>query len=89
MFVSRELCFEVEGFPAVALMEDVALSKRLLRHGKPLCLVGPAQTSARRWHQHGICKTIALMWFLRSAYALGASSTWLKRWYADHAYHYE
>lgn len=72
LFVERELFAEVGGFPAIALMEDVALSATLKRHGRPLCLARSVIASSRRWEKHGIWRTIALMWRLRLAYFLGA-----------------
>jgi hypothetical protein len=39
---------------------------------RPACLRGPIITSSRRWEEHGILRTILLMWRLRLAYALGA-----------------
>jgi len=38
-------------------------------------------TSGRRWEQHGILRTIFLMWRLRLAYALGADPRRLARHY--------
>ena len=53
-------------------MEDIALSKRLKRLGRPLCLRERAITSGRRWETHGVFRTILLMWRLRLAYFFGA-----------------
>jgi len=53
-------------------MEDITLSHRLKRHGPPACLRDRVSTSARRWEQHGVWRTIWLMWRLRAAYFLGA-----------------
>jgi len=72
LFVSRELFDTVGGYPAIALMEDVALSKSLLRHGRPACLHDRLTTSSRRWEHRGMWRTVVLMWRLRLAYALGA-----------------
>jgi rSAM/selenodomain-associated transferase 2 len=72
LFVRRDLFEAVGGFPAIPLMEDVALSRALKRHGRPACLRARVVTSARRWHRHGIWRTIFLMWRLRAAYCLGA-----------------
>jgi rSAM/selenodomain-associated transferase 2 len=72
VFVERGLFNDVGGFPAIALMEDVALSATLKRHGRPLCLAQNIIASSRRWEEHGIWRTIALMWRLRLAYFLGA-----------------
>jgi hypothetical protein len=38
-------------------------------------------TSSRRWEQRGILRTIALMWLLRLAFALGVPAAWLARVY--------
>ena len=42
---------------------------------------GEVATSARRWHGHGVMRTIALMWTLRLGYHLGVSPDLLARWY--------
>jgi len=73
LFVSRH-CFQtLGGFPELSLMEDVALSKLLRRRSQPLVVPGPITTSARRWEQHGVIRTVLLMWRLRLLYWLGIS----------------
>jgi rSAM/selenodomain-associated transferase 2 len=69
------------GFPDIALMEDIAMTKRLKRSGRPLCIAAPVLTSGRRWEKHGVMRTILLMWWLRLAYFLGANPTRLARSY--------
>lgn len=59
-------------FPLIALMEDIAISARLKKLGRPCCLRAKVITSARRWRQYGIAKTILLMWRLRLACFFGA-----------------
>jgi len=81
MFVTRGLFRRAGGFPALALMEDVALSRRLRRLRRPLCLPGPAITSSRRWEHCGIVRTVVLMWALRAGFALGVSPDRLARLY--------
>jgi hypothetical protein len=81
MFVTRAAFAAAGGFPAVALMEDVALSTRLKRVSPPLCLRERAITSGRRWESRGVVRTIALMWWLRLRYFLGASPERLRRIY--------
>jgi rSAM/selenodomain-associated transferase 2 len=79
---ARRAAFEaVGGFPEIALMEDVALCKRLRRRSRPVCLRERVTTSARRWRRHGTLRTIFLMWRLRLAYALGADPRRLARRY--------
>jgi hypothetical protein len=72
LFVRGELFRRVGGFPDLPLMEDIALSRALKRHGRPVCLRERVSTSARRWERHGVWRTIALMWRLRAAYFFGA-----------------
>ena len=83
LFVERGLFEEAGGFPAIALMEDIALSATLKRHGRPLCLAQRVIASSRRWEEHGIWRTIALMWRLRLAYFLGAEPARLPEIYYD------
>jgi len=72
LFVRRELFHAVGGFPDIPLMEDIAMSRALKRHGRPACLRAEVVTSARRWDRHGAWRTILLMWRLRAAYFFGA-----------------
>ena len=81
IFVRRDDFRAAGGFPDIALMEDVALSKALKRRSRPACLRERVTTSARRWKRHGTLTTIVLMWELRLAYAFGADPARLARRY--------
>ena len=81
IFVKRDAFHAAGGFPEIPLMEDIALSKRLKRTGRPLCLRERATTSGRRWETHGVFRTILLMWRLRLAYFFGADPAALARRY--------
>ena len=81
IFVKRDAFGTAGGFPDIPLMEDVALSKRLKRLSRPLCLRERATTSGRRWETHGVFRTILLMWRLRLAYFFGADPATLARRY--------
>lgn len=72
LFVRHDLFRNVGGFPDMALMEDIAMSRILKRYGPPACLSDRVTTSARRWERHGVLRTILLMWRLRAAFFLGA-----------------
>jgi rSAM/selenodomain-associated transferase 2 len=72
LFVRRSLFEQLGGFADIVLMEDIELCARLKPHGAPACLRDQVLTSARRWQQHGVWRTIWLMWRLRLAYFLGA-----------------
>ncbi len=86
MFATRAAFESVGGFPAIALMEDVALSARLKRLGKPLALYARVTTSSRRWRRHGKLRTMLLMWRLRLSFYFGADPAKLARayGYAEH-----
>ncbi len=82
IFVSRKAFEEVGGFPPLPLMEDIALSKALLRAaGRPACLRQCVITSGRRWDTDGAWRTIALMWRLRFDYWRGIDAAALARRY--------
>jgi rSAM/selenodomain-associated transferase 2 len=81
MFVTCEAFARAGGFPAIALMEDIALSARLKRLSRPLCLRARVTTSDRRWKQYGMLRTVTLMWRLRLSYFLGADPQRLARDY--------
>lgn len=71
IFVTRRAFDEVGGFPDQPLMEDIELTKRLLRLSRPACLRERVTTSARRWETRGVWRTILLMWRLRFDYWRG------------------
>lgn len=81
IFVTRSAFRQVGGFPDQPLMEDIVLSSRLCRIGRPACLRPPAITAGRRWEKHGVLRTILHMWWLRLRYFLGASPQDLAREY--------
>lgn len=73
LFMSRRVFAQVNGFPTIPLMEDVAISKQLKRFGRPFCISSPVLTSSRRWEKKGVWKTMFLMWKLRWQYFCGVS----------------
>jgi rSAM/selenodomain-associated transferase 2 len=81
IFVERSAFVAVGCFPDIPLMEDIALSARLRRVTRPLCLSACVTTSGRRWDEHGLMRTILLMWRLRAAFFRGADPAALARAY--------
>ncbi len=81
MFMTRDAFDAVGGFPNQALMEDIEMSKCLLRLSHPACLRAKVRTSGRRWESRGVWRTIFLMWQLRWAYWRGASASVLAQRY--------
>jgi hypothetical protein len=81
MFMTREAFTAAGGFPDLPLMEDIVLSRRLKRIGRPVCLAARVTTSGRRWDRDGAVRTILTMWRLRLAFYLGAEPARLARRY--------
>lgn len=73
IFIQRHTFEKQLGFAEIALMEDIELSRRLKRLSKPGIIAQPVVTSARRWQQNGLLRTILFMWKLRFLYWLGGS----------------
>ncbi len=81
IFVDRA-CFDaLGGYAHIPLMEDLQLCRRLKAQARPHCLRPPLITSSRRWLQHGVWRTVLLMWCLRLAYYAGANPEKLARQY--------
>ena len=81
IFVKRSLFEKVGGYPEIALMEDIAISKQLRRVVKPVCVRNKVVTSSRRWEDRGVIKTLLLMWKLRLYYFFGMSPQKISRMY--------
>jgi rSAM/selenodomain-associated transferase 2 len=81
IFVTRAAFERVGGFPAQPLMEDIEISRRLKRLGRPACLRARVCTSGRRWEQRGVWRTIVLMWRLRWRYWRGVPAARLAEAY--------
>ena len=81
IFVSRAAFVQVGGYPVQPLMEDIELSRRLKRLGRPACLRSKVCTSGRRWELHGVWRTIFLMWWLRWRYWRGEPAARLAQAY--------
>ncbi|MDX8388650.1 MAG: TIGR04283 family arsenosugar biosynthesis glycosyltransferase [Ghiorsea sp.] len=83
IFVRRDIFNKIGGFPEITLMEDIAISHLLKKEGKVSCLKNKLETSSRRWEQHGLVKTVMLMWKLRLLYWLGVSPNKLANMYRN------
>jgi rSAM/selenodomain-associated transferase 2 len=81
MFIERSLFEMVGGFPEIALMEDVEISRQLKKMARPICIKQKVTTSSRRWESRGVVATVLLMWKLRLYYFFGMSPDKLKRLY--------
>jgi rSAM/selenodomain-associated transferase 2 len=84
IFVRTSLFQQLGGYADQPLMEDIELCRRLKAHpqgGRPACLRLRVHTSGRRWLQHGVWRTVWLMWRLRWRYWRGESPEALARLY--------
>ncbi len=82
IFISNKLFKEINGFPEIALMEDIAISKKLKKIIKPINLRNKVNSSSRRWEQNGILKTILKMWLLRLMYFFQFKTHYLSKLYS-------
>ncbi len=71
IFIKKQLFEQAGGYPEIALMEDIAISRQLKRLSAPVCLRSRVISSGRRWEQFGVFKTIMMMWALRARYFFG------------------
>lgn len=71
IFVRKGVFDLFGGYAEIPIMEDIELTKTLRTISKGCCIRSSAITSSRRWEEHGIFKTVGLMWRLRLQYFLG------------------
>ena len=83
IFVKRDAFEAAGGFPAIPLMTDVALCKRLKRLSRPLCLRQRVVVPVRRCGSLGAFQTALLMWRLRIAFFFGAGPDELAKQWAE------
>ena len=83
IFVRKSVFEQLGGFAEMPLMEDIDLSRRLKRFGRPACLRSKVTTSGRRWEHDGLWRTVILMWKLRFLFLLGVSPAKLAKMYRD------
>ena len=81
IFVERSAFLALDGFAALPLMEDIDFCRRAKRLSAPVSLRERVVTSARRWQQLGVWRTVALMWWLRLAFFFGADPARLAQRY--------
>jgi GT2 family glycosyltransferase len=83
IFVRRQVFVAMGGFRDIDICEDVDFVRRLKRSGRVACPRSRVMTSARRWRENGIVRTVLRMWLIKSLFLLGISASKLHRYYAD------
>lgn len=81
IFIDRKLFESIGGFPEIALMEDIAISRQLKKLASPVCVKQRVTTSSRRWETKGVITTVLMMWKLRLYYFFGVSPDKLNQLY--------
>ena len=57
MFVKRSTFRQLGGFPETQILEDILLSEKLAKLGKPVQLDATVTTASRKFVQRGICRS--------------------------------
>ncbi len=81
VWVRRETFAALGGFTPLPIMDDYDFVRRLERRGRTTCLRGPAVTSARRWQQAGLPRTLSAWVAIRWLYLAGVPADRLARLY--------
>ncbi|WP_329138453.1 TIGR04283 family arsenosugar biosynthesis glycosyltransferase [Streptomyces sp. NBC_01476] len=82
MFIRRGVFDELGGFPDIALMEDLEMSRRLHRRGDLRLLPATSTASARRLVAHGTWRMIVFMQYLKLLYFAGVDPERIRARYA-------
>ncbi|WP_066929679.1 hypothetical protein [Streptomyces sp. NBRC 110611] len=82
MFIRRTVFDALGGFPDLAIMEDLEMSRRLHRRGRLAVLPATSTASARRLDRHGVWRMIAFMQYLKLLHFAGADPERIRRRYA-------
>lgn len=83
IFVRCDIFGIMGGFKEIDLCEDVEFARRLKHCGRVACLRARVVTSARRWRQEGLLRTVLKMWIIKTLFLAGVSPTRLRGCYAD------
>ena len=81
LFVRRDVLVRVGGVPAVALMEEHELCRRLRREGRLVLAETTVTTSSRRFRERGVLRTYGRMAVTNLGWHLGVSPDRLRRLY--------
>jgi rSAM/selenodomain-associated transferase 2 len=80
-FVHRQAFTALGGFRDWPILEDLDFARRLKRLGRTVLITTPVTTSARRFLNQGILRTIATNWLIWALYFSGVPPRLLTRLY--------
>jgi uncharacterized protein len=82
IFMRRDYFEDMDGYPEIPLMEDVALMKQVKRKGWRIIFLPEAvATSSRKWETDGVAYTILRNWIIQLLYLFGMPVEQLVRYY--------
>ncbi|MDD2587059.1 MAG: TIGR04283 family arsenosugar biosynthesis glycosyltransferase [Syntrophomonadaceae bacterium] len=81
IYCLKDIFNTMQGFPETPFLEDIAFSRKIRRHYRAHVIPGRLTTSARRFREGGIFKTIVKMQFIKILYKLGMSPQYLIQFY--------
>lgn len=81
IWCGRSFFDAIGGFSSLPVLEDLDFSDRARRSQEAAVLRPALETSARRWEQHGVGRTMLRLWGMRAAYRLGVAPERLARHY--------
>ena len=81
VFVRRQTLEAIGGIAQVPLMEDLDLVTALRRCGRLATIALPVTTSARRYQEAGVFRTMFWHWLAAGARLLGVDRARIARWY--------
>lgn len=82
IFIRKDVFEQIQGYPDIPLMEDVALMQKLKQQGHSIQISSKTvKASARRWEKEGIVRCTLRNWSLILLYFLGIAPETLAHWY--------
>jgi len=81
LFARRSALEAIGGVPDAPIMEDLDLVRALRRRGRLALLALPATTSARRYLERGVWRTVAKNTLVLLGWALGLDRARIAAWY--------
>jgi rSAM/selenodomain-associated transferase 2 len=81
LFVRRSVLEAIGGVPEVPFMEDLDLAQAMKHHGPLACLAHPVTSSARRYREGGVLRTMLRNWVALAAGRLGLDRERIREWY--------
>jgi len=82
LFVRRSVLASLGGVPQVSLMEDLDLVRLLRRQGRFVGLARSVQTSARRYRDRGVARTVLRNAIAVTGWCFGADRERIQNWVA-------